>query len=259
MEQSVQNAVQDFMEHHVMHHAPSPGVWNLPFFYSGTLDFFKYDTIMIGFIVLVLVLLGAMLHRKFGSVPRGLAALMEMYVLFIRDSLVYSNMGKEIGRKYVPFFCSLFLFIVVANVLGLIPLFNAVTGNISVTVGLALVFMVVALGSVVWLRGVSGFKGAFLPPGLPVVLRPMMIVLEVISFFVRVAALALRLFCNMLAGHFMIYLLLSLLLVIGWVAFPVLPVVVGMYFFELFVAILQAYIFTLLSILFINMMVNPEH
>jgi len=85
------------------------------------------------------------------------------------------------------------------------------------------------------------------------------VVMEVVSFFSRIFALTIRLFCNMLAGHIVIYSLLGMMIVFGWVASLSMAVAVVMYFFELFVAFLQAYIFTLLSAIFINIMVNPEH
>ncbi|MDD4018420.1 MAG: F0F1 ATP synthase subunit A, partial [Kiritimatiellae bacterium] len=86
-----------------------------------------------------------------------------------------------------------------------------------------------------------------------------MAVMEVISFVSRVFALTIRLFCNLLAGHIVIYSLLGMVVVFGGAAFPAVPMAVLMYFFELFVAFLQAYIFTLLSAIFMNMMVNPAH
>ena len=231
----------------------------MPFARVGWLEWLKYDAVMLGVVVLALLGLGVAVRRRYGSVPRGVAALMEMYVLFIRDHIAYANMGKETGRKFVSFFCTLFIFIFAGNFLGLIPIFGTVTGSVSVTAGLATMFMAVSLFALVRFRGFAGFKGAFVPQGLPVWLTPLMTVMEVISYLTRIFALTIRLFCNMLAGHVMIYSLLGLVLIFGWMACPALPVAVVMYLFELFIAFLQAYIFTLLAAIFINMMVNPSH
>jgi F-type H+-transporting ATPase subunit a len=168
-------------------------------------------------------------------------------------------LGKEVGQRFLSFFCTLFIFILCGNLLGLVPFFSAVTGNVSVTAGLATIFLGVCLYAVLRLRGVKGFLSAFVPHGLPGWLMPLMVVMEIVSFFSRVFALTIRLFCNMLAGHIVIYSLLGMMIIFGWVASLTMAVAVVMYFFEIFVAFLQAYIFTLLSAIFINIMVNPEH
>lgn len=254
-----QDDLQRFIDHHVFHHAGSASAWNIPYCHINLLDWFRYDSVMIVLIVALLIALAAAVRRSYGTIPKGIAAVAEMYVLFIRDHIVYENFGKKEGRRFVSFFCTLFIFILTSNFLGLIPLFSTATGNISVTAALATIFMMLALGSVLRLRGLHGFKAAFVPGGIPSALTFPMLVMEVISFFSRVFALCVRLFANMLAGHMVIYSLLGMTAVFGWVACPALIMAVLMYFFELFVAFLQAYIFTLLSAIFLNMMVNPEH
>ena len=257
--EAIQSAVQDFIDHHVMRHAGTQEVWNLPFVHVNALEWFKYDSVMLVFVLVLLLGLGVAIRRKYGSLPRGLAAVTEMYVLFIRDHITYANMGPELGRKFVSFFCTLFIFIFAGNFLGLIPVFSSVTGNISVTTALALMFVVVSFFTLVRVRGLAGFKGAFVPHGMNVWLTPVMTVMEVVSYVIRAFTLTIRLCCNMLAGHMMIYSFLGLFLVFGWIALPAVALTVVMYFFELFVAILQAYVFTLLAAIFINMMVNPSH
>ena len=257
--ESIQAAVQDFIEHHVMHHAGAPTGWNVPFAHVGWLEWFKYDAAMLVVVVLVLLSLGIAIRRKYRTIPRGLVAVAEMYVLFIRDHITYANMGKELGQKFVSFFCTLFIFIFVGNFLGLIPIFSTVTGNLSVTTALALIYMGASLYAVVRFRGFAGFKGAFVPQGMSVWLLPLMTVMEVVSYFVRIFGLTVRLFCSMMAGHLMIYSFLGLFLVFGVIALPAVAIAVCMFFFEAFMAVLQAYIFTLLAAIFINMMVNPSH
>ncbi len=256
-----QEALTEFINHHVTRHAGSAETWNLPFVHVNALDWFRYDSIMLGVVVILLITMAGIVRRAYGQspIPRGFASVIEAYVLFIRDQIVYENFGEKEGRRFVSFFCTLFIFILTANLLGLMPIFSTATGNINVTAGLATIFMVLTLGAVMKLRGWRGFKAAFVPAGIPGGLVGPMLVMEVISFFSRVFALSVRLFANMLAGHMVIYSMVGMTVVFGWVAFPALVMAVVMYFFELFVAFLQAYIFTLLSAIFMNMMVNPEH
>ena len=258
MSQGSQEAVQTFINHHALYHAGSPAGWNLPFFRVDALEWLKYDAVMLAVIVLSLLGLAFAVRRNYGAVPRGIAAAIEVFVLFVRDKIVYESLGKEIGQKYVSFFCSLFIFILFGNLLGLIPLFSTATGCASVAAGLSTIFVVVAFTAVIRARGLVGVKDAFVPHGLGWG-TPLMAGMEVISFGLRVLTLTIRLFCNMLAGHIVIYSLLGMLVILGWVAFPFLLLTVAMYFFELFMGFLQAYIFTLLSAIFIGMMVNPEH
>lgn len=253
------DAIQAFISHHVLHHTGSATMWNVPFGHVGFLEWFHYDAVMLFFIAFLLAALGlvARRHAKEPN-PRGMGAVLEMYVLFIRDSIVYPNLGPEIGRRYLSFFCTLFTFILFGNLLGLIPIFSTMTGNVSVTAGLATIFMGVSLFAVVRTNGIRGLASAFAPKGLPGWLAPFMTLMEIVSFLSRSFALTIRLFCNMLAGHIVIYSLLGLVLIFGWAACPAILIAVLMFFFEVFVACLQAYIFTLLSVIFINMMVAGE-
>ena len=258
MAQESQEAVQTFINHHAMSHAGSATGWNLPFCRVDALEWFKYDAVMLAVILLSLMGLAVAVRRSYGAVPRGIAAIIEMFVLFVRDKIVYESMGKELGQKHISFFCSLFIFILCGNLLGLIPLFGSATGCASVATGLSTIFVVVAFRAVIKTRGLVGVKDAFVPHGLGWA-APLMAFMEIISFSLRVLSLTIRLFCNMLAGHIVIYSLLGMFVILGWIAFPFLLLTVAMYFFELFMAFLQAYIFTLLSAIFIGMMVNPEH
>ena len=98
-----------------------------------------------------------------------------------------------------------------------------------------------------------------MPAGLPKALMAPMMAMEIISFISRVFALCIRLFANMMAGHMVIYSMVGMTVVFGWVAFPAMLMAGAMYAFELFMAFLQAYVFTLLAAIFMNMMINPEH
>jgi F-type H+-transporting ATPase subunit a len=242
-----------------MHHAGSLDAWNLPFFRIDALEWVRYDAVMVFVVGALLIATAWAVRRSHTAIPKGLAAVAEAYVVFIRDHIVRPNFGNRVSHGTLSFFCTLFIFILCANVLGLIPLFSTATGNVNVTAGLATIFMAASLATVVQAHGWRGLKAAFVPGGLPGWLKPVMAFMEVVSFVSRAFALTMRLFCNMLAGHIVIYSLLGVIAMFSLMAAPMLVVTVGMYVFELFVAFLQAYVFTLLSSIFMGMMVNPEH
>lgn len=246
MHETLQREIDHFIEHHVMSHGTS--VFGM-----------SIDSFMLILIPALLISLAFALRFRISRVPHGLLCAAEAYVVFIRDHIVYSNFGVQEGRRFVSFFCTLFLFVASANLLGLVPAFAAITGNLSVTAALALIFLSVTLGGALYLRGPVKTFHAFIPSGLPPALKPFMFIMEAVSLFARAFALAIRLFGNMLAGHIVIYSLLSLVLLFGYAASPALLMVVIMYCFETFVALLQAYIFTLLSAIFMNMIINPGH
>lgn len=240
---AIQAGINKFVEHHTMVH-------------SGTMFGLNIDTFMLILIVSILVVMALAVRLRPGG---KLVCAAEAYVVFIRDNIVHANFGPEEGHRFVPFFCTLFIFIAVSNLIGLVPSFSAVTGNISVTAALALIFLLLALGYSLRYRGPLKTLGSFIPEGLPFVLRPFMFCIEVVSLLTRTFALAVRLFGNMLAGHIIIYNLVGLMVVFGAVAFPAFFVAVLMFFFEIFVSLLQAYIFTLLSAIFMNLVINPGH
>ena len=258
-------AFGNYVNHHVLHHwgTPDAGTHADMFRELGHdwLAVFHFDVVMLVVVALLLCVIAFAARRQIGKVPRGFGLLMEKYVIFIRDEMVAPNFGgKGHGLGFVPFFCTLFLFILVANLLGLIPLFSCATGNINVTGALALVFFAVALAATVRMGGIRGLGAAFMPKGLPGPLGPIMFVMEIISFFTRTMALMIRLFANMMGGHIMLYIMAAMTAIVGslW-ASPTVLVATVLYFFEVFVAFLQAYVFTMLAAVFIGMMVHPQH
>ncbi len=254
--------VQEYIRHHVLYHVAdgNPSVWNLPFLRVPVLDVFRHDEIMLAVGVLVLtVLFGALYRRKGGEVPHGWSNLLELFVVFVRDQIVRPYFHEEDARRLAPVFCSFFFLILTLNLLGLCPLFSAATSNINVTGGLALVTGAFMVGTALWKKGPAGFLRCFVPSGAPWPLLVILTPVELISFCSRVFALAIRLFANVLAGHILIFALLSMVVLFGWAAFPVVFMAVGIYFFEIFMALLQAYIFTLLSAIFISQMAYEGH
>ena len=216
-------------------------------------------------IVLVVTRLALRSYRK-GGVPTGMGAAVETIVLFIRDEIAEKNIGHD-GRVYTPLLCSFFFFILIAALIGLMPFSATSTGNVSVTLGLAIVSFAAMQYAGISKYGLVGHFKNLVPPGLPVWLLPIMVPVEILSMFTKPFALMVRLFANMLAGHMVITALLMLIPLMaainaafGW---AVVPVSLGLALFimilELLVALIQAYIFTLLTAIFIGMFAHPAH
>lgn len=199
------------------------------------------------------------LTRKWPSVPTGARNLLEAIVLFIRDEVVLPNTG-ETGRRYLPFFLTIFFFILTVSLLGLIPGFSTATGNISVTAGFALcTFGLINYVGIREYGFVQHIKN-FVPHGLPLWLFPLMLPLELISLLTKTFALCIRLFANMIAGHIVILAFLSLIFIFGsiYIAPESVAFALGIELLEIFVAFLQAYIFTLLSSIFVGASLHPH-
>ena len=206
--------------------------------------------------VLVSTVYLTMAMRKREMVPGRLQASAEMLYEFVSD-MVRSNAGSE-GRPYFPFIFTLFIFLLFGNMLGLIPYSYTFTSQIVVTfVMAAIVFVGVTL--VALMKHGMHFFSFFVPPGAPKALIPFLIIIEVISYFVRPVSLSVRLFANMLAGHTMLKVFAGLAVMItsaGGVAMAgsVLPFIalIGLTGLEVLVAGLQAYVFTILTCMYLN-------
>jgi len=217
----------------------------------------------------LVILLAQIAVRSYrgGKIPRGLGAALEGLVLFIRDEIAEPNIGHGDGRKFTPLLCSFFSFILVAALLGLMPFAATSTGNLAVTMGLALVSFAAQQYAGVSKYGIAGHFHNLIPPGLPAWLLPIMIPVEILSMFTKPFALMIRLFANMLAGHMVIttlLLLISLMGQISWlggVAMAPVSILLSLFIMllEVLVAFIQAYIFTLLSAIFIGMYAHPAH
>jgi F-type H+-transporting ATPase subunit a len=194
-------------------------------------------------------------------VPRGAAAnLLEMLVLFVRDELAIKNIGKEEGPRYTPFLLTAFFFILFMNLIGLFPWLSTPTSNLAVTCGLALCTFALTQAAGIRAAGVLGYL-KHLTGGVAVWLWPIMVPVEILGLFTKPFALTVRLFANMLAGHIVIFFLIGLIFIMRNVAFAAVsvPFALGIYFLELFVALVQAYVFVMLSSLFIGMGVAMGH
>ncbi|MEJ2048494.1 MAG: F0F1 ATP synthase subunit A [Calditrichota bacterium] len=258
----------------IIHHIKDSHEWNLfgyhlhlPTFPPIHLFGLEVDlsitqhVVMMWIVSVFLILLFWRLFRKEKLVPGGFAGILESFVLFIRDEIAVPNMGLKDGKKMTPLLSTMFFFILACNLLGLIPLFTTATGNITVTASLAIVtfFTTQIMGMV--RNGLFGYWKSLAPHGIPFPLLIIIVPIEIFGLFTKPFALAMRLFANMIAGHSVIFAMLGLTIVLGTIFIS--PVAVGFAIFvnllEILVAFIQAYIFTMLSALFIGMAMHPEH
>lgn len=204
----------------------------------------------------LLLLVFAYAVSKRSIVPKGLYSMLESFVLFIRDEIAVKNIGEHHAHHYVGYLCTAFFFILFNNLFGLIPIpgVGTPTGNLSVTVVLATFTFVLTQIAGMRAQGVVGYWMHLVPGGVPKWLYPLMIPVELLGLFTKPFALTVRLFANMVAGHIVIYFLLALTILLTLWVWPVsVGFALGIYMLELFVAFVQAYVFTMLSALFIGM------
>jgi F-type H+-transporting ATPase subunit a len=246
----------EVLEHHLLDHA----YFRWTAFPGLSLPFSKHLVMMwIAAALTFMVFLPTAVLVRSGR-RNSLVNAVEAFVVYIRDEIVVPNVGEH-GRHYTPYFLSLFFFILFCNLLGLVPFGATATGNIAVTATLALITLAMINISGIREQGFVHYVKNLVPPGLPAWLLPLMFPIELLGLFTRSFALCIRLFANMIAGHIVILAFMALIFLFGSVL--VAPVSVaaalGMTMLEIFVAFLQAYIFTLLSAIFVGGAVHPQH
>ena len=199
--------------------------------------------------------------KRRGLVPSGFANAVEAVAVFIRDDVAVPSLGTRDAPKYMPFLMTVFFFILFCNLLGLIPFGQTATGNINVTATLAAISFVVMLGAGIKHNGFFGFFKGLIPPNLPVALLPLMIPLELLGLLTKPFALCIRLFANMLAGHVVILSLIGIIFILKTLYVAPLSIAfsLAMYLLEIFIGFLQAYVFTLLTALFVGLCIHQEH
>jgi F-type H+-transporting ATPase subunit a len=263
----------------ILHHlADSPewetpfGVVHLPQLQVGPIDLSITKHVLFMMIAAVLVMLllitaarDARRERARGAErgPRGAANVVEAVVLYLRDEVALKNIGHG-GERYVPYIVSVFFFILFCNLLGLLPWGASPTGNISVTATLAVITFLVVEFAGMRALGAAGYARTifYLPPGLPTFMKPIMLaIMTPVEFLGKLAkpfALAIRLYANMTAGHAVVLALTGLIVMSGiggalYVGLAPLLMAVAIMVLEIFVALLQAYIFAMLSSVFIGL------
>ena len=240
---------------------PPFGAIHLPEIHLFGLDLSitKYTVYMWVAAALLLGILLPMARRR-GGVYHGLYNAFEALIVYVRDEIVYANIGREDGRRYVPFIATLFFFILFMNLLGLVPYGGTPTGNLAVTGVLALFSMIAIEISGIVANGPVRYAKSLVPQGVPLFLAPIMIPIEIIGHFAKPFALMIRLFANMTAGHVVILSMLGLIFLLK--AWLVVPISVGFALFifllELLIAFIQAYIFSVLTAVFINLSRHPH-
>ncbi len=194
-------------------------------------------------------------------VPGRLQSMAEMAYEFIAN-MVRDNAGTA-GLRFFPFVFSLFMFVLFANMLGMVPYGFTVTSHIIVTFALA-GFIFLAVTVLGFIKHGAGFLGFFVPKGVPVVLLPLLVVIELISYFTRPVSLSVRLFANMLAGHTMLKVFAGF--VVGLAAAGLAPLsagplalMVALTALEILVAFLQAYVFAILTCIYLNDALHMHH
>lgn len=270
----------------MIHHIVDSDVWDLEPF--ATIHLPELPTVQIGPLAIDLSITKHVLFLMFASVltiatmwaaarasrrldagekaPGGILNVIEAFYLYLRDDVVMANIGGG-GERFVPLVITLFFFILYSNLLGLVPFGATATGNIMVTAALAIIaFLVIETAGFVAL-GPKGYAKTvfFLPPGLPTWLKPIMLLImapvELIGKFSKIVALAIRLFANMTAGHFVVLALIGLILTYGDFTQPIgIVAIVGsvalglfVMLLEVFIAVVQAYIFAMLVAVFVGL------
>jgi len=259
---------------YIMHHVQNSNEWNifgyhlhLPQFepiniFGLSLDLsITNHTVMLFVSALILIVMFNVAFRKKEIAPKGFASLLEMLVLFIRDDVAIANLGNKDGRKFTPLIATFFFFILTCNMLGLIPLFTTPTGNVNVTAGLATVTFMAGQIYGIKNNGFFGYFKGLIPGGVPGWLLPLMFILEIMGLLAKHVALIIRLFANMVAGHIVLFAFVGLIIIFK--SYFISPVSMGfavfVYLLEILVAFIQAYVFTILSTLFIGMAIHQDH
>lgn len=220
---------------------------------------------LIAFILLLVVLIPMAARLRRLGYPKGLFVnAVEAICIFIRDNAVVPAIGEKDAPKFLPYLWSVFFFILVNNLFGLIPWMGSATAGLGCTTALALCSLVLIHGSGLVANGPVKYAKSIVPP-VPIALYPLMLFIELLGHVIRPCVLAFRLFVNMTAGHTLLFVLMCFialtgpsllnlvitpLSILGVVAFSVL---------EILVAFLQAYVFTFLSAIFIGAAVHPHH
>lgn len=240
---------------HILDHVVIP----LPTFFGIDLSI-THHTLMMWAATAILMLVLPALFRRSPLVPHGFANAIEALVVFLREDVIYNYLGKD-GKKFEPLILTVFFFILANNLMGLVPGMAAATSDISVTSTLAIIIFlnVLIVGHVK--HGLIGYWKGFIPAGVPIWVAPIVFVLEVLGVLIRHFVLAVRLFANMTAGHLTILVLISLVFIFQSyiVAVPTVAGAATIGILETIVAFVQAYIFTLLSAVFIGASIHQDH
>lgn len=180
--------------------------------------------------------------------------LWEVLISFVHDDIVEPNFDHHYAKKAMPYFCTVFFFILFCNLMGLFPGLRTATGNLAVTAGMATLTLLGMIGVGIIKQGPIGYFTGLVPKGVPVFVLPLLFPIELVGLIIRPFALTIRLFANMTGGHVVVIIFLYLVMMFQscWVGIGSVAGALMIYFLELLVAFIQAYIFASLSALFIG-------
>lgn len=225
---------------------------------------------VVGALIVAVVFIGIAKRIKSGEPPKGkFWNLFEAMLLFVRDQVARPAIGKHDADKFMPFLWTIFFFVLICNLLGMVPWAGSPTGALATTGALALITFMTVVGAGMVKMGPVGFwigqvPHMDLPLPLAIVLKPMIFVIEVLALFIKHFVLAVRLLANMMAGHLVLAVLIAFIAA-AWSSAAIWGVApasilgaTALSMLELFVAFLQAYIFVFLAALFIGMAVHPH-
>lgn len=264
-EHGEKESINDIVLHHLMDHVISGGfIARINELYLNTKLFGIFDmritkhVLMMWLAALLCLIIFIPVSKrikkaKYGSNSKWVN-LWEILVGFIHDEIVEPNFEPHYIKKAMPYFSTLFFFILFCNLLGLVPGMATPTGNLAVTAGLALLTLVGILGVGMVQQGIFGYWRGLVPHGVPAFIIPLMFPIELIGMLIKPFALTVRLFANMTAGHVVIIIFLYLVMMFGsyWVGIGSVAAALMIDLLELLVAFIQAYIFTVLSAMFIG-------
>jgi F-type H+-transporting ATPase subunit a len=221
------------------------------------------NVFMMWFSVMVLFLVFIGSARKYKKsnnfVPKGMARFLEPLVLFVRDDIAIPMIGEKKYKRFMPYLLTIFFFIWLNNIFGLIPFLNIanVSGNIAFTLTLAVfTFIITSFNG-----NKSYWKHIFWMPGVPVPMKIFLMPIEIVGMFTKPISLMIRLFANITAGHIIVLALMSLIFIFETVALAPVSVAFSLFIIiiEIVVTAIQAYIFTILSALYFGMATEENH
>lgn len=241
----------------IIEHLQPTKVFELKFF---GLDASIYNSTLTALLAVgLIVVFFFVVSRRARIIPTATQSVAEFFIEFIRNEML-KPLGKE-ADKWLPFLLSLFCFVLVSNLLGLVPGLLPPTSNINVTGTLAVLIFILVQGLGIKSQGLFGYFKNMIPPGVPILLIPLLFPIEIIGQIARPFSLAIRLFANMFAGHAIILVFLSFIFMFKSYLIAPLPILgdVAISAFEIFVSFIQAFIFTYLSSSYIIGALQEEH
>lgn len=219
-----------------------------------------FHVLMVWIAAVLLIVIFGLGTRRIGVVSKGFSNALEAIVIFLREDIIVPYLGED-GMRFAPYLLTAFFFVLACNLLGLIPGAGTATSNISVTASMAVLTFLIGQGAGMLRKGFLGYWKSMIPPGIPVLVIPILFIAEVMGLFTKHFALAIRLFANMVADHLVVFTFLGLIFIFKslLVAFVSVPAAAAIELLAVLIAFIQAYIFTMLSAVFIGLALQEEH